>query len=74
MDNYKKVKLSEVAEINIRQINKNSIFDNIIYIDIASVTKGTIDETQNIQTSKAPSRAKRLVKKMTYYTQLLDQI
>ena len=63
MDNYKKVKLSEVAEINIRQINKNSIFDNIIYIDIASVTKGTIDETQNIQTSKAPSRAKRLVKK-----------
>jgi type I restriction enzyme S subunit len=60
---YKRVKLGDIAEINSRQINKDFSFKNIRYIDIASVTKGSIDNIQNLQTSKAPSRAKRLVKK-----------
>jgi type I restriction enzyme S subunit len=55
--------LGDIAEINSRQINKDFSFKNIRYIDIASVTKGSIDNIQNLQTSKAPSRAKRLVKK-----------
>jgi len=60
---YKKVKLHEVAKINSKQINKDFNSEDIRYIDIASVTKGTIDNIQNLQTSKAPSRAKRLVQK-----------
>lgn len=62
-DTYKTVKLGDIAEINSRQINKDFSFKNIRYIDIASVTKGSIDNIQDLQTSKAPSRAKRLVKK-----------
>lgn len=62
MSEWKEYKLSEVAEINKRSIGKNYPFQNIEYIDTASVTENKFEETPIIQLSEAPSRAKRLVK------------
>lgn len=57
------IKLHEIAKVNSKQIDKNFTYKDIGYIDIASVTKGNIDNIQNLETTDAPSRAKRLVKK-----------
>lgn len=60
---YKKVKLIEIAELNSRQIDKNFTYKYIQYIDVSSVTKGSINNIQYLKTTEAPSRAKRLVEK-----------
>jgi type I restriction enzyme S subunit len=62
MSEWKEYNLGEVAEINKRSIGKNYPFQNIEYIDTASVTENKFEETPIIQLSEAPSRAKRLVK------------
>ena len=54
------VKLGDVAQMNARSINKK-YNGEINYIDIASVTPGRIDSTTKYTSTKAPSRAKRIV-------------
>lgn len=60
--NWKKTTLGKVAAINTSSITKDYRFDEILYLDTGSVTKGNIDQFQKMNLSKAPSRARRLVK------------
>ncbi len=54
--------LGEVAKINLNSIDKNYSFDEVLYLDTGSITKGKIEELQTFNLVDAPSRAKRLVK------------
>jgi restriction endonuclease S subunit len=54
-------KLGEVCNVNPENM-KSGQYDNINYIDIASVKGGQILEIQNL-TNEFPSRAKRMIKK-----------
>ncbi|MBU4016073.1 restriction endonuclease subunit S [Patescibacteria group bacterium] len=58
---WKMTTLGEVADINISTIDKNYAFDEIEYIDVASVEERKLTETQKIKLENAPSRAKRIV-------------
>lgn len=59
---WKVVNLGDVVEINKRSISKDFPFKEIEYIDISSVGTGVLLETKHYELSKAPSRAKRLIK------------
>lgn len=63
MVNWKKIKISDIADVNTYSINKNFKLDTIEYIDTSSVEKGRLINTQIISVEEAPSRAKRRVKK-----------
>lgn len=52
--------LQEVANINAKNL-KTGFEGTIEYIDIASVSVGTIDQTTSYEYDKAPGRAKRIV-------------
>ncbi|MCB9006097.1 MAG: restriction endonuclease subunit S [Ardenticatenaceae bacterium] len=54
--------MDEVIEINTASIKKDYLNDEIEYIDISSVTEGTLESTTNYRFEEAPSRARRLVK------------
>jgi len=54
-------KLSQIASVNPRSVGKEYSNDEIAYIDISSVTEGTVDEPIRYEFSEAPSRARRLV-------------
>lgn len=54
-------KLGELAEVNRESIRKSSAPETIHYIDIKSVTEGTISEKSTMSFSEAPSRARRVV-------------
>ncbi len=54
--------LGEVVKTNSETIKKDYLFEEILYLDTGSITKGKIGELQKIKLLKAPSRAKRLVK------------
>ena len=58
---WKKVKLGEVAEINKRSIDKIFPHKEIEYIDISSVASGVLLETKKYDLKEAPGRAKRLL-------------
>lgn len=62
-----KVKVSEVAKINAKSLNKNDNLIKIKYLDTGNITEGKIDEIKeyNTEIDKIPSRAKRRVKKNT---------
>lgn len=55
-------KLSSVANVNDRTIGAKNRPDSIRYIDISSVTPGTIGEVSSYNFVDAPGRARRLVK------------
>jgi type I restriction enzyme, S subunit len=55
--------LAEVAKVNEKSIDRYYPFVEIEYLDTSSITKGNINEFQNIALSEAPSRAKRIVRK-----------
>ena len=59
---WRRVKLGDIAEINVNAVNKNCSFEKIEYIDISSVGTGILFNTTEILFTEAPSRAKRLVK------------
>src|SRR3989339_466262 len=59
--NWKQTTLGEVADINVSSISRDFIFDEILYLDTGSVTKGKIDQLQGMRMKNAPSRARRLV-------------
>lgn len=53
--------LEAVADVNVSTIDKNYTFDEIEYIDVASVEERKLTETQKLKLESAPSRAKRIV-------------
>lgn len=56
-------KVSELVDINKRNLSKNDNFSTIHYLDTANLTEGVVNEVVvlNIETDKIPSRAKRKV-------------
>lgn len=61
-EKLEKVKLSEVAVLNEESLKTNSILDKLLYIDIASVSTGSIDNKTEYELKEAPGRAKRILK------------
>ncbi len=57
-----KVKLSEVAILNEETLKSNSNLDKLLYVDIASVSTGSIDNKTEYELKEAPGRAKRILK------------
>jgi type I restriction enzyme S subunit len=58
---WKMTTLGEVADVNSLTIDRNYTFDDIEYIDVASVKERKLTETQKLKLEEAPSRAKRIV-------------
>jgi len=56
------MRLGNVITVNPESIRNGYPFDEIEYIDISSVGTGTLQGTQRLQISDAPSRAKRIVR------------
>ncbi|MBD2495461.1 restriction endonuclease subunit S [Nostoc sp. FACHB-280] len=61
-EGWKYTTLSEIAQINEQSISKKNPPEQIKYVDISSVTTGSINATQSIKFGDAPSRAQRIVK------------
>ena len=61
MSVWEEIKLGDVVKINASSVGANYPFDEILYLDTGSITKGKIDSLQRMRTNQAPSRAKRLV-------------
>lgn len=62
MNNWQQTTLGEVLKIDELTIDKCYPFDEIEYIDIASVKERRILETQKLRLDDAPSRARRIVR------------
>lgn len=73
-EQWQEVRLGEVVEINKNNIDKNFTFENIQYLDTGSITRNKIDSFQNLHISKAPSRAKRLLKKRSIIYSMIRPI
>lgn len=56
------IKLKEVASVNKENIKTNSNLDKILYVDIAAVSTGSIDNKTEYELKDAPGRAKRIIK------------
>ncbi len=54
--------LGEVAKTNLSSIDQKYEYNNILYLDTGSITKGKIESLQHYKLQDAPSRARRLVK------------
>ncbi len=61
-DDWRVVKVKDVAKINELSIDKNYRHDIIEYIDISSIENRQISSVQKLSISEAPSRAKRIVR------------
>jgi type I restriction enzyme S subunit len=55
-------RLTDLADINARQLSENGAPETIRYIDISSVSVGRIDAVEQYSWASAPSRARRLVR------------
>lgn len=62
MSEWRECKLGEMVKTNVTSITAGYPFNEILYLDTGSITKGKIEGLQNLSISKSPSRAKRLVK------------
>lgn len=60
-ENWGVCKVSELADINSKNITKNNQPESINYIDISSISDEKITNLKYINYSQAPSRAKRIV-------------
>ena len=56
------VKLKDVATVNETNLKANTNFDKLIYVDIASVSTGSIDYRTEYDLKDAPGRAKRILR------------
>lgn len=56
------VKLKEVAVLNEESLKSNSTLEKLLYVDIASVSTGCIDNKTEYDIKEAPGRAKRILK------------
>jgi type I restriction enzyme S subunit len=54
-------KLKDIASVNGQSIRKSAAPENIHYIDIKSVSTGSVDEIRPLTFEAAPSRARRIV-------------
>ncbi|MDX9714194.1 MAG: restriction endonuclease subunit S [Dissulfurispiraceae bacterium] len=63
MKDWKEYKLGDVASTNTLSLNSDFNHEKILYLDTGSITCNRIETLQEIDLIKAPSRAKRLVKK-----------
>lgn len=59
---WKECKLAEVVCLNQHSIGSTYEYQNIVYLDTGSITKGRITDIKEYKLSEAPSRAKRPVK------------
>jgi len=53
--------MKDLADVNVRSIKKDYLHARIRYVDISSVTQGSLNQTTTYDLADAPSRAKRLV-------------
>lgn len=56
------MKLSQLADFNVRNLTKKDVFETINYLDTSNITEGTIDTVVEYNLKEAPSRAKRKIK------------
>jgi len=61
-EKLKPIKLKEIAVINQSSLKSNTDIEKLIYIDIASVSTGSIDNKTEYDLKEAPGRAKRILK------------
>jgi restriction endonuclease S subunit len=63
----RKIRVSDVCDINLKSLKGKKIPNKIFYLDTGSITKNIIYKIQNLslKISSYPSRAKRIVKKNT---------
>lgn len=61
-EKMEKIKLKDVAVLNEESLKSNSNLDKLLYVDIASVSTGSIDNKTEFDTKEAPGRAKRILK------------
>jgi type I restriction enzyme S subunit len=61
-EKLEKIRLKDVAVVNQSTIKSTSNIDKILYVDISSVSTGSIDEKTEYDLKDAPGRAKRIVK------------
>lgn len=54
--------IGDIAEINAESLKKNHSLSSIKYLDTSSVTENRFDEAEILEVTKAPSRAKRIVR------------
>lgn len=54
--------IGNVADVNATSIGKDNVPESINYVDIASVSTGSIDNVQEMTFNEAPGRARRVVK------------
>ena len=55
-------KLADIADVNALSIRRDDQPKEIVYIDIASVSPGSIDEARRMKFEDAPGRARRIVR------------
>jgi type I restriction enzyme S subunit len=61
-EKLEKIKLKEVAVLNEQILKSNSNLDKLLYVDIASVSTGSIDSKTEFDRKEAPGRAKRILR------------
>lgn len=61
-DNWQLKRIGDIADINASTIRKDNEPQNIHYIDISSISTGSLEMPKFMDYSSAPSRAKRMVK------------
>jgi type I restriction enzyme S subunit len=61
-EGWEVVRIKDVADVNARNIKKGEAPAEIAYIDIASVSPGSIDNIEMMTFSDSPSRARRITR------------
>ncbi|MDP1989445.1 MAG: restriction endonuclease subunit S [Syntrophales bacterium] len=61
-ESWEVVKIKDVADVNARSIRKKDTLSEITYIDIASVSPGSIDKMEIMAFTKSPNRARRITR------------
>ena len=61
-EKLKVVCLKDVAVVNQKSLKKESSLESLLYVDIASVSTGSIDKKQEYELEDAPGRAKRILR------------
>jgi len=56
------IKLKDIAVVNQSSLKSNSNIEKLLYVDIASVSTGSIDNKTEYELKEAPGRAKRILK------------
>ncbi len=61
MSEWKEIELGDFIQTNVRNINRDYPYNEILYLDTGSITTNMISSLQEFKLKDAPSRAKRLV-------------